>query len=51
MECMAEVRATPENTLKILHFYGIDARAYYEKQSASVSHRGGFAYWSYGTRK
>ena len=31
MECMAEVRATPENTLKILHFYGIDARAYYEK--------------------
>ena len=28
---MAEVRATPENTLKILHFYGIDARVYYEK--------------------
>ena len=31
IECMAEVRATPENTLKILHFYGIDARVYYEK--------------------
>ena len=28
---MAEVRATPENTLKILHFYGIDALVYYEK--------------------
>ena len=31
---------------------GMDARIYYEKsKSASVSHRGGFAYWSYGTRK
>lgn len=26
-----ELLATPENTLKILHFYGIDARVYYEK--------------------
>ena len=26
-----EVWATPETTLKILHFYGIDARVYYEK--------------------
>ena len=49
--CMAEVRVAPTNTLEILHFYGIDARVYYEKQSASVSHRGGFAYLSYGTRK
>jgi len=49
--CMAEVRVAPANTLEILHFYGIDARVYYEKQSASVSHRGGFAYLSYGTRK
>lgn len=31
IECMAEVRATPENALKILHFYGIDTRVYYEK--------------------
>ena len=31
IECMAEARATPKNTLKILHFYGIDARVYYEK--------------------
>ena len=28
---MAEVRATLKNTLKILHFYGIDAQVYYEK--------------------
>lgn len=28
---MAEVRATLKNTLKFLHFYGIDARVYYEK--------------------
>lgn len=31
IECMAEVRATSENTLKIPHFYGIDARVHYEK--------------------
>ena len=24
--CMTEVRVTPRNTLKILHFYGMDAR-------------------------
>ena len=29
--CMAEVRVAPANTLEILHFYGIDARVYYEK--------------------
>lgn len=30
-KCDAEVSATPASTLKILHFYGIDARVYYEK--------------------
>ena len=29
--CMAEVSVAPANTLKIQHFYGIDAQVYYEK--------------------